>query len=115
MIPPSPHEHKNERLVACKCGCGQTVKRGRKFVDKEHQLAWMHAGGASEMNAQLPHEVRVRGGQTAGIQARENGRLYEAAIVGGARSREIARAFHERDLKRSGDDPIAPEVENSTQ
>lgn len=78
---------------ACKCGCGETVKGKRVFVNKEHQLAWMHAGGASEMNALMPDDARVLGGQIAGKHAAETGRLQEAGKLGAQRSREIAEAF----------------------
>jgi hypothetical protein len=77
----------------CKCGCGETVRGKRVFVNKEHQLAWMHAGGARELNAMMPDEARALGGQTAGKQAAESGRLQEAAKLGGQRAREIAEAF----------------------
>ncbi len=80
----------------CKCGCGTSVRGRRTFVNKEHQLAWMMAGGAREMNALLPDEVRERGGHTAGVQAAASGRLQEASEKGAARSREIALAFRRR-------------------
>lgn len=79
---------------SCKCGCGEVVKKGRVFVNKEHQLEWMMNGGASEMNALMPDEARVRGGQTTGRQSVESGRLREAGIKGAIRSREIAEQFH---------------------
>jgi hypothetical protein len=50
----------------------------------------MHAGGAREMNALLPDEVRERGGRTAGRRLHASGQLQAAANKGGARSREIA-------------------------
>ncbi len=77
-------------MATCKCGCGESVKTGRVFVNKEHQLEWMNNGGARELNALLPQEVRVRGGQTAGEAAILSGRLLGAAQKGGARSHEIA-------------------------
>lgn len=83
-------------MATRKCGCGQTVKSGRVFVNKEHQLEWMVQGGASEMNALLPHEVKVRGGLTAGHQAADSGRLLDASVKGAAKSREIAEAFRAR-------------------
>jgi general stress protein YciG len=89
-------------MKSCKCGCGQAVKSGRVFVNKEHQLDWMDRGGASEMNALLPVEVRQRGGHTTGVKAVESGRLLEAARKGGARSREIAARFR---AKRERRDP----------
>src|SRR5688572_24353929 len=58
----------------CRCSCGAVVSRGRSFVDNVHQLRWMAAGGAREMNALLPHEVRQRGGHTSGTRAAESGR-----------------------------------------
>jgi hypothetical protein len=66
------------------------VKRKRVFVNKEHQLQWMRAGGARDLNALQPLEAKERGGYAAGTQAAATGRLYEAAKKGGARSREIA-------------------------
>lgn len=77
-------------MKACKCGCGEPVKGSRIFVNKEHQLTWMNAGGAREINALLPREVRVRSGEKMGHIAAESGRLLEAAQKGGAKSREIA-------------------------
>ena len=53
-------------------------------------------GGAREMNALLPDDVRIRGGETSGKQARESGRLLEAAQLGGQRSREIAEEFRRK-------------------
>ncbi len=38
-------------MADCKCGCGQAVKSGRKFINLEHQMEWMLAGGASQLNA----------------------------------------------------------------
>lgn len=77
----------------CKCGCGQTVKGKRVFVNKEHQLRWMSNGGARELNALQPLEAKERGGQVAGSQAAANGRLVEASKKGAARAREIAERF----------------------
>ena len=77
-------------MVYCKCGCGEVVRSGRVFVNKEHQLDWMLHGGAKELNALLPPEARKKGGEVAGQQAAESGRLLDAAQKGGARSREIA-------------------------
>jgi hypothetical protein len=76
--------------MTCKCGCGQDVRRGRVFIDKEHQLTWMHAGGAREIAALQPIEDKQCGGRIAGEQAAQSGRLAKAAFKGGARSREIA-------------------------
>jgi hypothetical protein len=50
-------------------------------------------GGASEMNALLPDDVRERGGRTTGLRAAASGRLAEASKKGGARSKEIAATF----------------------
>lgn len=76
--------------MTCRCGCGAAVRRGRSFVDKVHQLRWMAAGGASEMNALQPLAAKQRGGAVAGTAAAESGRLREAAAKGGRISREIA-------------------------
>lgn len=70
--------------MKCKCGCGQDVRRGRVFVDKEHQLTWMHAGGAREIAALQPIEDKQRGGRIAGERAAQSGRLADAAVKGGA-------------------------------
>lgn len=80
-------------MALCRCGCGQPVKGKRVFVNKEHQLAWMLNGGASQMNALQPIEAKARGGEIAGEQAALNGRLAEAGKKGAERSREIAEAF----------------------
>lgn len=77
-------------MEVCKCGCGELVKGNRKFVNKEHQSEWMNAGGARELNALLPHEVRVKAGEKMGRIAADSGRLLESAQKGGAKSREIA-------------------------
>ena len=77
----------------CKCGCGTPVSRRKTFVDKQHQLRWMSAGGASEMNALLPTEVRERGGHTSGAQAAASGRLAEAGKLGAQKSRDLAEQF----------------------
>ena len=77
-------------MNACKCGCGAAVGKRRVFLNKEHQLAWMHAGGARELNSMLPDGVRQRGGHTAGTRLASSGQLEEFAKKGGARSREIA-------------------------
>jgi hypothetical protein len=77
-------------LRECKCGCGQSVLRNRVFVDKQHQLHWLNAGGAAELNAMQPIEVKVRGGQTSGAAALKSGRLTEASRQGAAKVRDIA-------------------------
>jgi hypothetical protein len=66
------------------------------FVNKEHQLDWMVAGGAREIGALTPPEARSRGGVRAGAQARDSGRLQEASVLGGQRSREIAERARRR-------------------
>lgn len=101
-----PWLHPKERVawdMQCKCGCGQTVRRGRVFVDKEHQLTWMSAGGAREIAALQPIEDKQRGGRVAGEQAAKAGRLMEAAAKGGARSREIAEAVRAKGRRRGGE------------
>lgn len=80
-------------MKSCKCGCGSSVPRRRTFVNKSHQLAWMAAGGARELNALLPLEVRERGGRTTGRRAAASGRLREAGVKGIARIREITNEF----------------------
>lgn len=77
----------------CKCGCGQGVRSGRAFVDKRHQLEWMAAGGAREMNALLPAEVRQAGGRTAGLAQAASGALAEAGRKGAMRAQEIAEEW----------------------
>jgi hypothetical protein len=72
------------------------VPAKRTFLSKEHQLAWMYAGGAREMNALLPTEVRERGGHTAGTQAHRSGRLRRASAKGAKRSKQIARDVRKR-------------------
>ena len=66
-------------MALCHCGGGESVKRNRKFVNKEHQLTWMSNGGARELQAMLPHEVLVKAGKVAGQKAVDSGHLYEAA------------------------------------
>lgn len=80
-------------MVACKCGCGELVRRGRVFLNKEHQLDWMNQGGAREMNMMQPLKAKIRGGEVSGQRAVESGRLMDAAQKGGARSHEIAERF----------------------
>lgn len=85
------------RFVECRCGCGQAVPKGKRaFVSKEHQLDWMAAGGARELNAQLPDEARRRGGAAAGQIVRESGKLAEAGRKGAARAAEIASDWRQR-------------------
>lgn len=80
----------------CKCGCKELVRSRRVFVNKGHQLEWMRAGGAKEMNALQPVEAKQAGGATAGRMAVETGRLIEAAAKGAARTREIADEMRRR-------------------
>jgi hypothetical protein len=95
-------------MAVCKCGCGSAVKRGRAFVDKEHQLAWMNAGGAREMNALQPLEAKIKGGSISGQEASASGRLRQASLQGAARSREIA----ERYRAQHGQPAKAEELDN---
>jgi hypothetical protein len=81
-----------DRMATCKCGCGAPIKGKRVFLDKEHQLAWMQAGGGAELAALLPDDARSRGGKTAGNKAVVSGHLREAARLGGRRVHEIAAA-----------------------
>lgn len=80
----------------CKCGCGQHISGRRVFVNKEHQLDWMLAGGAREIGALEPPEARRRGGEVAGRQASESGRLADAGLKGAERAREIAVEYRRR-------------------
>lgn len=78
--------------------------RGKRvFVNKDHQLAWMYAGGAREMNALLPDSVRQRGGHTTGVMLRDSGELRRAGLKGAAKSREIAADFRRREPTNRGD------------
>ena len=90
-------------MVTCRCGCGEPVKRGRVFLNKEHQLDWMVRGGARQLNALLPLEARVKGGEIAGQHAASSGRLLEAAYKGGAISHQIAEEFRARRDARQPD------------
>lgn len=84
----------------CKCGCDLAVRKGRVFVNKEHQLNWLNAGGASELNALLPDEVRVRGGHTAGAAALKSGQLSKASQLGAAKVRAIAQQMRGLKVKK---------------
>lgn len=86
-------------MPSCKCGCGTPVAGRRTFVNKQHQLAWMRSGGAQELNALLPDQVRQRGGRTSGQQAHESGRLREASAQGVARIKEIMAEMGDADPK----------------
>ena len=71
--------------------------KGRKvFVNKEHQIEWMLASGARQMNELQPIEAKQLGGSVAGRDAAVSGRLAEAGEKGAARSREIAAEFRRR-------------------
>lgn len=72
------------------------VASGRKFVNKEHQLDWMAAGGARELNALMPAEARQAGGRTAGSAQAASGALAEAGLKGAERAREIAAQWRQR-------------------
>lgn len=87
--------------MECRCGCETVVKGRRVFVNKEHQLDWMLAGGAREMNALQPVEAKQLGGAVAGREAVTSGRLAEAGEKGAVRSREIADEFRARRSSRS--------------
>lgn len=80
----------------CKCGCGELIRGKRVFVNKEHQLAWLHAGGARELNAMLPDEVRIRGGKTAGRISADTGHLDEVRHLSVARTHEITEQFRKK-------------------
>jgi general stress protein YciG len=81
----------------CKCGCGLAVPRSnRAFVDKSHQLDWMAAGGAAEMNEMQPIEAKRLGGHVAGSEARDSGRLADAGLKGAERAAEITREWKAR-------------------
>lgn len=86
------------RGMDCKCGCGAPVKRGRRFVSKEHQLDWMKAGGAREIGALQPTEARMLGGQIAGQAQADSGALAAAGLRGAERSRVIAEEWRRRNL-----------------
>lgn len=92
-------------MIACKCGCGEPVKKGRAFVNKEHQLDWMARGGAREMNALQSEEAKIRGGHSAGRQAADSGRLRDAGLLGAEKARELSdqwRAKQARDSALGG-------------
>jgi hypothetical protein len=66
------------------------------FVNKEHQIEWLLNGGAKELNALQPLEAKVKGGEIAGQQAADSGRLAEAAQKGGAKAHDIAVRYRAR-------------------
>jgi hypothetical protein len=76
--------------MGCRCGCGEMTKGKRVFVNKEHQIEWMLAGGAREIGALQPIEAKQLGGQAAGRLATNSGRLAEAGLKGAQRAHEIA-------------------------
>lgn len=80
----------------CKCGCGAVVPGSRVFVNIEHQLEWMAAGGARDMNARQSPAAKARGGQTAGRLAAKSGALQSAAAAGAQKIREVAEAVRAR-------------------
>ncbi len=81
--------------TACRCGCGESVSGKRVFVNKEHQLTWMAAGGAREIGALEPPEARARGGHVAGTILRDTGQLADAGRKGGQKAKEIAERWRE--------------------
>jgi hypothetical protein len=87
-------------MKRCLCGCGETIKSRRVFVDKEHQLAWMVAGGASQLNALQPLEAKSRGGHTTGSAAARSGRLLDASRKGAEKSKAIAQSFREKQSRK---------------
>lgn len=80
-------------LGTCKCGCGQLVKGRRVFVNKEHQLEWMAAGGARELNALQPIDAKVQGGQTAGNLLANSGHLDEIRPKALEKVKQITERF----------------------
>ena len=88
-------------MADCKCGCGQSTKGTRVFIDKRHQLAWMAAGGAAELNSLQPLEAKARGGATAGKQSAANGKLLAAGKKGGQKAHEIALEVRQASSKDS--------------
>jgi hypothetical protein len=74
-----PYESRGQ-MVPCKCGCGEQVRAPRKYVNREHLIEHMLNGAAREMNAQQPHEAKVRGGKTAGAITAEQTRQVAARI-----------------------------------
>ncbi len=65
-------------------------------MNREHQLDWMFAGGASQMNAMQPIAAKIKGGATSGQQAAESGRLTEAAQRAGEQARKFAAEYRTR-------------------
>ncbi len=82
--------------MECRCGCETPVVGRRVFVNKEHQLAWMVAGGAREIGALQPIEAKRLGGQVAGRAGAESGSLAAAGLKGAKRAHEIAQEFRQR-------------------
>lgn len=87
--------------MECQCGCGAPAKRGGKFVDKEHQLDWMRAGGARIIGALQPLEAKVRGGRIAGRAQADSGALAAAGLLGAERSREITDQWRQKQMPES--------------
>jgi hypothetical protein len=97
----------------CKCGCRAAVKPGRTFVDKEHQLEWMLAGGGRELNALQPFEAKQRGGKVAGDLGVSTGQLAEKAKAGGRRAAlqgDRRRVPAAGEPSSTSDDRIRPRV-----
>jgi hypothetical protein len=84
------------QTMDCRCGCGQPVGRRRSFVNKTHQLRWMAAGGASELNALQPLEAKERGGSISGKKAAASGRLDEMRPKAVEAVREITERWRRR-------------------
>lgn len=66
-------------------------------MNKEHQLTWMRAGGARQLQELQPTEAKQRGGRTSGELAAASGRLREASRKGVERIREIMDSVAHRD------------------
>lgn len=81
-------------MRACKCGCGEMATK--VFLNQEHHLAWMYAGGARQLAKLQPVEAKVKGGRTAGERAASSGRLREAGLRGAERAREIAEEYRRK-------------------
>ena len=64
-LPPVPRTqcaafYEGSVMKFCQCGCGEAVNEKRSFVNKEHQLRWMSAGGAKELNGLQRSHARAR-------------------------------------------------------
>lgn len=103
--------------MECGCGCGAVLpvsqgKRQRKFVNKEHHLDWMVAGGASQMNAAQPIEAKKLGGHVAGTALRDTGHLAEIGKLGVARSLEISAEWRAGVAARTNAEEPAPPTDD---